>query len=131
MTSKSSSARGDPSEAGPAESLTTICSMRRGVGALVVAILLTGCGDQSTPEKSMNAKFDHLDYMMATEYETAATPYNNLLDKATQRYIALVREYADQLGPHEAKRRLVEKGDEVEPFCPPCAESLYDQARRY
>jgi hypothetical protein len=105
--------------------------MRRGVGALLVAILLTGCGSQSGSEKSMNAKFDALDYKMATEYETAADPFNHLLDKATQRYIALVREYADQLGPAEAKRRLVEKGDEVGPFCPPCAGSLYDEAKRY
>jgi uncharacterized lipoprotein len=104
--------------------------MKRGVGALLAVILLTGCG-ASTSEKSMNAKFDNLDYKMATEYETAATPYNNLLAKATQRYIALVREYADQLGPKEAKRRLTAKGDEVSAFCTACAQSLYDEAARY
>ena len=103
--------------------------MRRGVLALFVAVLLTGCGSQS--KKSMNAKFDALDYKMATEYETAATPYNSYLEKAVQRYIALVREYADQLGPDKARRRLRDKGDEVAPFCPPCAMSLYDEARRY
>jgi hypothetical protein len=111
-------------------SLTTVCSMRRGAGALVVAMLLTGCG-QSTSVKRMNAQFDALDYKMATEYETAAAPYNNLLDKATQRYIALVREYADQLGPDEAKRRLMAKGDEVSAFCTACAQSLYDEAKKY
>jgi hypothetical protein len=105
--------------------------MRRGAGALLIAILLTGCGNQSASKKSMNAKFDALDYTMVTEYETAATPYNNLLAKATQRYVALVREYADLLGPDEAKRRLVEKGDEVGPFCPPCAATLYDEAKKY
>ena len=93
-------------------------------------MLLAGCG-QNTSVKRMNAKFDALDYKMATEYETAATPYNNYLDKATQRYIALVREYADQLGPEEARRRLTEKGDEVSAFCTPCAQSLYDEAKRY
>jgi hypothetical protein len=105
--------------------------MRRGAGALLVAILLAGCGNQSASEKRMNAKFAQLDYMMATRYETAANPYNNYLDKATQRYIALVREYAEQLGPDEAKRRLVAKGEEVGPFCPPCASTLYDEARKY
>lgn len=79
----------------------------------------------------MNAKFDDIDYKMATEYETAATPYNNLLDKASHQYIALVREYADQLGPTEAKRRLKAKGDEVAPYCPSCSESLYEAAARY
>jgi hypothetical protein len=103
--------------------------MRRGVGALLVAILLTGCGSQS--KKGMNAKFDALDYKMATEYETAATPYNNYLAKAVQRYIALVREYSDQLGSDEARRRLVAKGDEVGPFCLPCAGKLYDEAKKY
>ena len=97
----------------------------------MVAILLTGCGSQSGSEKGMNAKFDDLDLKMATEYETAANPYNHLLDKATEQYIALVRRYADQLGPAEAKRRLVAKGDEVGPFCPPCAGQLYDEAKRY
>jgi hypothetical protein len=104
--------------------------MKRGVGALLVAIVLTGCG-ASTSDKTMNARFDALDYKMATEYETAATPYNNYLAKAVHRYIALVREYADQLGPHEATRRLKAKGDEVAPFCPPCAMTLYNEATRY
>ena len=111
-------------------SLTKVCSMRGGAGALVAAMLLAGCG-QSTSVKRMNARFDALYYKMATEYETAATPYNNYLYKATNRYIALVREYADQLGPAEAKRRLTEKGDEVSAFCTPCAQSLYDDARKY
>jgi hypothetical protein len=104
--------------------------MRRTAGLLLVAILLAGCGNQSAPEESMNAKFDKLDYTMAN-WETAAAPYDTHLAKATQQYIALVREYADQLGPDEAKRRLVEKGDEVEPYCLPCKATLYDEARKY
>ena len=49
----------------------------------------------------------------------------------TQQYIALVREYAHQLGPKEARRRLVAKGDEVSAFCSWCAGDLYDAAKRY
>jgi hypothetical protein len=117
----------------PAVSLATICSMRRGVGALLVAILLAGCGNQSASENRMDAKFDQLDYTMVTRYETSAAWYNGYryFAKVVQKYIALVREYADQLGPDEAKRRLVEKGDEVGPYCPPCAGTLYDEARKY
>jgi hypothetical protein len=111
-------------------SLATICSMRRAVGLLLVAILFAGCGNQSAPEKGMDAKFDKLDYTMAT-YETSAAQYNNSLAKTTQQYIALVRESADQLGPDEARRRLVEKGDEVGSYCVPCAGTLYDEARKY
>jgi hypothetical protein len=111
-------------------SLATICSMRRAVGLLSAAILLAGCGDQSGSEEAMDGKFNNLDYTMAS-WETQAAPYNTYLAKATQQYIALVREYADQLGPNEAKRRLVEKGDELEPYCLPCKATLYDEAGRY
>jgi hypothetical protein len=104
--------------------------MRRAAGLLLVAILLAGCGKQSAPEKGMNAKFEKLDYTMAT-WENLAAPYGTDLAKATQQYIALIREYADQLGPDEAKRRLVEKGDEVGPYCLPCKGTLYDEARKY
>jgi hypothetical protein len=104
--------------------------MRRAVGAVALAIVLAGCGSQSS-EKRMNAKFDALDAKIATQYETAATPYNNYLEKATQQYIALVRQYADQLGPKEARRRLMAKGDEVVAFCTWCAGALYDEAKRY
>ena len=102
--------------------------MKRGVGALVVAILLTGCGGQSSSaQRATNA----LEAKIATQYETAATPYNHYLDKATKQYIALVRRYADQLGPKEARRRLTAESDEVSSFCPPCAGEMLDAARRY
>jgi hypothetical protein len=102
-----------------------------GLGALVLAILLAGCGSQSSSEQRMNNRFDALDAKMATQYETAASPYNNYMEKATHEYIALVRHYAKQLGPKEARRRLLAKGDEVASFCLPCAGELRDEARGY
>jgi ABC-type glycerol-3-phosphate transport system substrate-binding protein len=106
--------------------------MRRAAGALALAILLAGCGSsQSTSDRRMNAQFDALDTKIATQYETAATPYNDYLEKATQQYIALVHKYAHQLGPTEAKKRLDEKGDEVGAFCSWCAGALYDAAKKY
>lgn len=98
---------------------------------LAVALLLAGCGSSSGDEKGMEAKFDQLDYVMATQDETNATPYNDELQKATHRYVLLVRQYADQLGPKEARRRLLAKGNEVAPFCLPCAGLLRDEARKY
>jgi hypothetical protein len=102
--------------------------MRCAVALLVLAVLLAGCGGHSAPG---DAKFQKLDYTMAT-YETSTAQYNaRYLESATRRYIALVREYAPQLGRREAKRRLVEKGDELGPYCLPCAGELYAEAKNY
>jgi hypothetical protein len=103
--------------------------MTRGVVALLLAILLTGCGSESSSRA--DHKLDALEAKIATQYETAATPYNDYLQKATQQYIALVRQYADQIGPKEARQRLLAEGDEVASFCPPCAGDLRDEARKY
>lgn len=105
--------------------------MKRGVGALVLVILLTGCGGKSSSATRANNKLDALEALIATQYETAATPYNNYLDKATTQYIALVRRYADQLGPNGARRRLTAESNEVMSFCPPCAGEMLDAARKY
>jgi type III secretory pathway component EscR len=106
-------------------------SLRRGAGALVLAILLAGCGGTTSSKQRANNQLDALEAKIATQYETAATPYNDYLQKATQRYIALVRRYADQIGSKEARQRLTSESDEVSSFCPPCAGDLLDAARRY
>jgi hypothetical protein len=103
--------------------------MRRGGALLLMAVLLAGCG-QAGDTKAMDAKFQKLDYQMAS-METLAASYGDDLPKATLQYIALVREYKDQLGPDEATRRLVEKADELRPFCLPCTATLLDDTRKY
>jgi hypothetical protein len=102
------------------------------LGVLLLAVVLVvACGDnRSAARKAMEAKFDRIDYKMAT-LETPAAPYNRYLDQATQQYIALIREYADELGPDEVKQRLVTKGDEIGPYCLPCEATLYDEAKKY
>jgi hypothetical protein len=105
--------------------------MRRGVGALVLVILLAGCGGKSSSAQQASSKLDALEAKIATQYETAATPYNDYLDKATRQYIALVRRYADQLGPKEARRRLTAESNDVSSFCPPCAGEMLDAAKKY
>jgi hypothetical protein len=103
--------------------------MRFAAALLFVAILLSGCGTH--PDKGMQARFDALDSKIAA-FETVNAPYNYAhLAKATHQYIALVREYADQLGSDEARQLLVAKGDELEAYCLPCKETLYDAARKY
>lgn len=72
-----------------------------------------------------------MELTIATQYETAATPYNNYLDKATRQYIALVHRYADQIGHKEARQRLTEMGNQIADFCTACAGDLYDAARAY
>lgn len=78
----------------------------------------------------MEVKFERMDYRMAN-METLTAPYGPNLARATQQYIVLVREYADQLGPDEVKRRLAQKGNEVAPFCLPCEAMLADEAKKH
>lgn len=103
------------------------------VGVLLLAApLLAGCGgNRSGATKAMDAKFERIDYEMAT-LETVTSNFNEAhFEQATQKYIALVRRYADALGPAEAKRRLKQKGDELGPYCLPCVGILDDEATRY
>jgi hypothetical protein len=102
------------------------------LGVLLLAVVLVAaCGDnRPTARKAIDAKFQSMDYKMAT-LETLAAPYGTHLERATQRYIALIRKYADQLGADEVKRRLVEKGYEVGPYCLPCQAMVDDEAKKY
>jgi hypothetical protein len=99
---------------------------------LLAALLLVACGgNQSAARSAMEAKFRSIDYEMAN-LETTSVAYNQAyIAKATEQYVALVRHYADLLGPREARRRLVAKGNEVEPYCPPCDATLRTAAARY
>ena len=97
----------------------------------MLAILLTGCGGQSSSAQRANDKLDALEAKIATQFESAATPYNDYLDKATRQYIALVHRYSDQIGPKEARQRLVSESDSVSSFCPPCAGEMLDAAKKY
>jgi hypothetical protein len=53
------------------------------------------------------------------------------MEDATREYIALVRQYKEELGAGEAARRLVEKGDEIGPYCFICKSNLYEEAKKY
>ena len=50
--------------------------------------------------------------------------------RLTQKYIALVHRYEDQLGKDEAKQRLIDMGDELDSYCLPCTGVLYIEARK-
>ena len=78
----------------------------------------------------MDIKFKQIDYKIAT-METLNATFTDNLQTATRQYIALVHDYDDQLGPDEAQRRLVEKGDELGPYCFPCKATLYEEAGKY
>jgi ABC-type glycerol-3-phosphate transport system substrate-binding protein len=110
--------------------------MRRGAGVLVLVLglVLAGCGgggQSSAAKQRMNDRFDALETKITTQYETAATPYNNYLEKAARQYVALVHEYRNQLGPKEAKQRLMAMGNQIADFCTACAGDLYDAAAGY
>jgi hypothetical protein len=103
------------------------------VGALLFAALLpAGCGDsRSAAEKRMDLRFRAIDYRMGN-LETLSVSFDpSHLAHATEQYVALVREYAGLLGRDEARHRLLQKGEEVAPFCLPCKQTLQDEAKRY
>jgi stress response protein SCP2 len=102
--------------------------MTRLGGLLVVALLLAGCGQGDTT--AMNQKFQRLDFQIST-LETINSPYNQQhFARLTQKYIALVHQYEDQLGKDEAKQRLIQMGDELNSYCLPCTGVLYIEARK-
>ena len=102
------------------------------VPVLLAAALLGGCGDnKSADQRAMNYKFEAIDYEIS-RLETVTSQYNDAhFSAATKRYIALVRQYHDVLGPEEARRRLSDRADEISAFCLPCAGMLADAAKSY
>jgi PBP1b-binding outer membrane lipoprotein LpoB len=102
--------------------------MTRIAGLLLVVLLLAGCGQGDTT--AMNHKFEQLDFKLAG-LETINSQYNQQhFAQLTQKYIALVHRYEGQLGKKEARRRLVELGDELNSYCLPCTGVLYIEARK-
>jgi outer membrane murein-binding lipoprotein Lpp len=102
------------------------------VPVLLAAALLAGCGDtQSADQKAMNAKFEQIDYQIS-RLETVTSQYNTgHFEAATKKYIALVHQYQDALGPEEAKQRLTDRAEELSGYCLPCAGELADAAKQY
>jgi hypothetical protein len=104
-------------------------SITVGILVLVAALLVAGCGTGGTG--AMDEKFQKIDFEFAT-LETVNSAYNmDDFVRETRKYIALVREYADQLGADEARRRLREKGDELSGYCLPCEATLDSEAQKY
>src|SRR5258705_2918985 len=97
------------------------------VPVLLAITLLGGCGDnRSADQKAMTNKFEAVDYEIS-RLETVTSQYNNAhFSAATQRYIALVRQYHHLLGPQEAQHRLNDRADERDSYCLPCAGMLGD-----
>jgi len=104
--------------------------MRRAAGLLLLVLVLAGCGEKDPDQQGMNARFERLDYQIVAR-ETIAAPSDPSIARLTRQYAALVRHYASDLGPTEAKRRLRVKGDELSQYCLPCAAVLYDAAKKY
>ena len=95
---------------------------------LLGVVLLAGCGTPTTQE-AMKAEFDKVDYEMASIEEGETT--GNHLEKLTRQYIGLVREYEDELGDDEAKKRLADKAFELGPYCLTCVTMLDLEAEKY
>jgi hypothetical protein len=102
--------------------------MRSAACLLIAVFLLAGCGQGDTT--AMNKKFESVDYEIST-LETINSQFNQQhFARLTQKYIALVHQYQDELGRDEAKRRLIQLGDELNSYCLPCTGVLYIEARK-
>lgn len=106
--------------------------MKRACGLLLAVIFLAGCGsDQPTAaEQRMELRFDQLDYEMGN-VEISAPPYQDNLQRLTNRYIALIHEYDDMLGREEVKKRLEDKALELDDYCLPCSGSIDAERAKY
>jgi hypothetical protein len=51
--------------------------------------------------------------------------------RLTRRYIALIREYADDLGDDEVRKRMEDKAFELSPYCLPCVTMVDLEAQKY
>jgi uncharacterized protein HemX len=109
----------------------TVSRTRLPVVVLLAAALVGGCGGSSGDRQAMEVKFERIDFQFST-LETANAAFNSRhLAQQTQRYIALVHQYADLLGPKEARKRLNQKADELSSYCLPCSGVLTEEARRF
>jgi hypothetical protein len=99
---------------------------------LLAVIVLAGCGsdEPTAAEKRMEARFAEVDSTMAN-VEISAPPYQENLERLTRRYIALIREYDDELGDDEVRNRLANKAVELDPYCLPCVTTLDLEAEKY
>ena len=95
---------------------------------LLGAVLLAGCGTAASTN-AMDAKFDKVDYEMASIEEGETTGEH--LERLTRQYVALIREYADELGDDEVKKRLEDKAFELGPYCLPCVTIVDLEAQKY
>jgi hypothetical protein len=103
--------------------------MRIAACLLIAVFLLAGCGQGDTT--TMNKQFQKVDYELST-LETINSQYNQQhFAQLTQRYIALVHQYSEKLGREEAKRRLIQLGDELNSYCLACTGVLYTEARKF
>jgi hypothetical protein len=88
--------------------------------ALLSLVVLAGCGGgQSAEEQArMEQSFAGADYQFAVELEKESRDGSGNLEAPTRNYIAVIREYQDELGDEEAARRLADKASEIEKWCP-------------
>jgi PBP1b-binding outer membrane lipoprotein LpoB len=100
-------------------------------GIVLLALLVAGCAAGTREPGRVEAKFQKIDFDFST-LENVNSAYNDKqFESETQKYIVLVRTYANQLGRTEARRRLMGKADELSSYCLPCEAKLTAEATRY
>ena len=108
--------------------------MARAAAVVLGTVLLAGCAfgtnERSEAAKEANIEFQRLDYQMSN-VELSAPPFQERLERLTTRYIALIREYDEDIGDDEVKKRLEEKAFELSSYCLPCTGMLDSEREKY
>ena len=101
---------------------------------LLAALLARAAAAPARPTgRRWRSKFEQFDFVVWT-LETADVAATNVAPPSSarrERYIALVRQYADLLGPKEAKQRRQQEADGISAYCLPCAGVLTARGERY
>ena len=98
---------------------------------LLFTLVVAACGDNQSAERTrMEHRFEQIDFEMGN-MENLNSAFGPELTNMTNRYIKLVRHYANLLGPLEVRKRLLQKRDEVAPYCLACSATFQFEASRY
>jgi hypothetical protein len=110
--------------------------MRYLAGLAVIAILAAGCGEKQhkqTESERVAMEKEYGKVVMsignATMGSRPADP--KFLERYTRQYVAVTRKYSGQIGDDAARQRLSDEVSQVQPWCPTCAQILYDAIEQY
>jgi hypothetical protein len=99
-------------------------------------VLAAGCGEkrhhQTAAEKArMENQLGRLQVRIGEATKGSGPADEQVMEQYTNRYVTLIRHYADDLGADEAKTRLKDEVSQVQPWCLVCGQILLRESEKY